>query len=296
MGLKTMDIITDTSLILWLQQCSPYLDWPFRLVTALGNESFFLLFLPLVYWCIDRRMGAGLAVLFLISASLNAVAKAVFGMPRPFAVDSAVMQLASAQGNGFPSGHTQGAMVVWLYLAARAQKNWLWWLAGGLIVLIPVSRLYLGVHFPVDLCGGYILGGGLVVIFLKTEQPVAAMLESRSTALLLTVLVVIAGVSALWAKDQGDYVISTVAALTGTGCGMVMERRWVRFAPRTRLRQQLVCYLAGIIGLLVIYVGLKIGFAGIEPAWLLRFLRYGLVGMWVAAGAPWLFKRTAPRG
>jgi len=290
-----MDIFTGTSLILWLQQSSPYLDWPFRIITALGNESFFLLFLPLIYWCLDRRMGAELAVLFLISASLNAVAKAAFGMPRPFAVDSAVMQLASAQGNGFPSGHTQGAMVVWLYLAARSQKTWLWWLAGGLIFLIPVSRLYLGVHFPADLLGGYVLGGGLVLIFWKAEQRVTAMLEFRSTAFLLTGFGLIAGVSAVWAKGQGDYVVSAAAALMGTAVGLVMERRWVRFAPRTRLPQRLICYLAGIIGLLVIYIGLKIGFAGVEPAWLLRFLRYGLVGLWVAAGAPWLFTRMVHR-
>ena len=284
-----------TSTILWLQQFSPALDLPFRLITILGNESFFLLFLPLVYWCLNRRMGAGLAVLFLLSATLNAIAKSTFGMPRPFMVDPTVMQLASAGGHGFPSGHTQGAVVVWIYLAARSRKAWLWWLAGGLILLIPLSRLYLGVHFPVDLLGGYLLGGGLVLAFLKAERPVGAMLAIRSTATLLAVLGLTASASILWVKDHGDLVISAAAALMGTGMGILMERRWVRFTPQTRLSQRLVSYLAGIIGLLVIYIGLKIGFAGMEPAWLWRFLRYGLVGLWVAAGAPWLFMRMAPR-
>ena len=284
----------DTTLILWLQQFSPTLDLPFRLITFLGNESFFLLFLPLIYWCLDRRVGAGLAMLFLASATLNAVAKAMIGMPRPFTVDAAVMQLASAQGNGFPSGHTQGAMVVWIYLAARLQKAWLWALAGGLIVLIPVSRLYLGVHFPVDLVGGYLLGGGLVLAYLKMERPVTAMLANRSTAVLLAGWGVAAGVVIVGVADRNDYVISTAAALMGTGLGLVLERRWVRYSPRIGLSERLSCYAAGVIGLLVVYVGLKVGFAGLEPAWLFRFVRYGMVGLWVAAGAPWLFSRMAP--
>jgi membrane-associated phospholipid phosphatase len=195
-------LFSDTFLILWLQHFSPTLGLPFTLITALGSESFFLLFLPVVYWCVHRRIGAGLAILFLISASVNAIAKALIGMPRPFAVDSSVMQLETAGGNGFPSGHTQGAMVVWSYLSVRFKKTWLWWLAVAMILLIPLSRFFLGVHFPVDLAGGYLIGG-----------------------------------------------------------------------------------------LLAIYFGLKIGCAGMEPAWLLRFVRYGLVGLWIAAGAPLLFHR-----
>jgi len=283
--------ISDTSLIVWLQQFSPTLDLPFRLVTFLGNESFFLLFMPLVYWCIHRRIGAGLAILFLISASVNAIAKVLIGMPRPFMVDPSVMQLAAAGGNGFPSGHTQGAVVVWSYLAVRFQKTWLWWLAGALILFIPLSRLYLGVHFPADLAGGYLLGGLLALAFIKLEGPVARKVERLSPPGSILVLSVATLVAAFWVKDQGPYVISTVAALMGTSLGIVMERRWIRFRRNNGLGLSAARYLTGIGGLLLIYVGLKLGCAGMEPAWLFRFVRYGLVGWWIAAGAPMLFNR-----
>jgi len=283
--------LSDTSLILWLQQFSPTLDLPFKFITFLGNESFFLLFLPLVYWCIHRRIGAGLAILFLISASVNAIAKAAFGMPRPFMVDSSVLQLAAAGGNGFPSGHTQGAMVVWSYLAIRFQKAWLWWLAGALILLIPLSRLYLGVHFPMDLVGGYLIGSLLVFTFYKAERPVTEMIEKHSPAALIPVVSAAAVVAVFWMKDQGPYVISTVAALMGTSLGLFLERRWIGFQINSSPATLSARYLAGVGGLLAIYIGLKTGFAGMEPSWLFRFIRYYLVGLWIAAGAPLLFNR-----
>ena len=284
-------LLSDTSLILWLQQFSPTLDLPFKFITFLGNESFFLLFLPLVYWCIHRRIGAGLAILFLLSASVNAIAKAAFGMPRPFMVDSSVLQLAAAGGNGFPSGHTQGAMVVWSYLAIRFQKTWLWWLAGALIFLIPLSRLYLGVHFPADLAGGYFIGGLLVFAFYQAERPVVEMIGKYSPAALIAVLSAAAVAAAFCVKDQGPYVISTVAALTGTSLGIFIERRWIGFQINAGLARRSARYLAGVGGLLVFYIGLKTGFSGMEPAWLFRFVRYYLVGLWIAAGAPLVFNR-----
>ena len=50
------------NVVLWFQQFHPVLDLPFKGFTLLGEEEFFMLMLPLVYWCLDRRTGARLAV------------------------------------------------------------------------------------------------------------------------------------------------------------------------------------------------------------------------------------------
>jgi hypothetical protein len=52
--------------VLWFQQFSPALDLPFKVLTSLGDKEFYLLLMPLVYWCINRRTGARLFVLLLI--------------------------------------------------------------------------------------------------------------------------------------------------------------------------------------------------------------------------------------
>ena len=76
-----------------VQQFSPALDLPFKTLTFMGDEAFYLLFMPLVYWSIDRRTGAGLFILLLFSAYLNAVAKVIADQPRPFNYDVRVRPL-----------------------------------------------------------------------------------------------------------------------------------------------------------------------------------------------------------
>ena len=70
--------------VLWFQQFSPTLDLPFKALTFMGDEAFYLLLMPLVYWSIDRRTGARLIILLLSSVYLNAVAKVIADQPRPF--------------------------------------------------------------------------------------------------------------------------------------------------------------------------------------------------------------------
>ena len=107
------------ALILWLQQFHPTLDLPFRALTFVGDELFFLLFLPLIYWCLDRRTGARVTLLFLISAYVNALAKVFASQPRPAQYDARVWAYSDVGGSGgFPSGHTQNTLTVWGYLAA----------------------------------------------------------------------------------------------------------------------------------------------------------------------------------
>ena len=116
--------------VLWFQQFSPALDLPFKSLTFLGNLEFFLILLPVIYWCLDRRLGVRLLILFLISAYINSAAKVIADQPRPFEYDSRVKALVPAGGGGLPSGHTQRAVVVWGYLASQVRRRILWILAG----------------------------------------------------------------------------------------------------------------------------------------------------------------------
>ncbi len=76
--------------VLWCQQFSPTLDLPFVILTFLGDEKFFLPLLALLYWCVDRRMGARLGLLLVLSSCVNALAKDLFEQPQPFAYDARV--------------------------------------------------------------------------------------------------------------------------------------------------------------------------------------------------------------
>jgi membrane-associated phospholipid phosphatase len=275
--------------VLWLQRFSPWLDLPFITFTMLGEELFYLLALPGLYWCVNRRLGARLTLLFLLSAYLNAAAKFVVNQPRPFEYDPRVRQLALAPGGGLPSGHAQNAVVVWGYLAIQIRRAWLWWLAGLLIVFISLSRLYLGVHFPTDLVGGHLLGAALLGLFLWLEPTAEIWLKAKGLIWQLGLAVVVPLLMVyLFPADEG---VTVSAVMLGLGLSFVLERRWLGFEVDGPWRLRALRFALGTVVLLGLWLGLRLAFAGWEPENLFRFFRYGLMGLWGALGGPWLFVR-----
>jgi membrane-associated phospholipid phosphatase len=277
--------------VLWFQQFSPALDLPFKSLTFLGNLEFFLILMPLIYWCLDRRMGARLLILFLISAYINSVAKVIADQPRPFQYDSRVKALVHAGGGGLPSGHTQSAVVVWGYLASQAGRRMLWILAGFLMIAIPMSRLYLGVHFPTDLLGGYILGILLLGLYLQSVLKVETWLIQKGLLWQIGLAVVLP-ILFIYVNPKGSIdALNAGSVLLGFAPGIILERRWIRFCAGGKPLRRILRFIPGFIVLIGIWMGLRIAFAGMEPVALFRVVRYALVGLWCTLGAPWLFVR-----
>ncbi|UCD78305.1 MAG: phosphatase PAP2 family protein [Desulfobacterales bacterium] len=277
--------------VLWFQQFSPALDLPFKAITLLGEETFYLIFMPLVYWCIDRRNGARLFILLLLSAYLNAIAKVLANQPRPFTYDHRVRPIATAEGGGLPSGHTQNAVVIWGYLAARSGKATAWLAAGFLMVAIPLSRVYLGVHFPTDLIGGYLLGALILILFLRLAFRLEIWLAEQGVV--RQILISLGGPMILILLNAGGdkAVLSMASVLMGICAGFALERRFVGFSCNGSWWERILRYLLGGAVLFALWGGLKTAFADLEPAALFRFIRYSLLGLWGGVGAPWVFVR-----
>lgn len=275
--------------ILWFQQASPTLDTPFKMLTSMGNQAFYMVFFPLLYWCIDRRIGARLIILFLFSSCLNAVAKELAAQPRPFEYDPLVQRLWQAGGGGFPSGHTQSAVVIWGYMASQFRRPWLWGLAGLLILLIPLSRVYLGVHFPTDLLGGYLLGAALLALYLRFEPRIEAWLVERGISLQLATALALPSLILLLSPKLGAYQVRTAATLMGMGVGFIFEGRWVRFDSGGVWWKRALRLLSGMAVMLVFYKGLDLFASGAGHEQAFRFVRYLLLGLGGALAAPWLF-------
>jgi len=280
--------------IVWLQQFSPMLDTPFRCLTFLGDKEFTLIFLPFCYWCLDRRVGARLTIFFLISAYINAAVKVLCHQPRPFEYSDRVRRIVPAGGRGFPSGHTQATVLIWGYLAACYRRFWFWGLAVALMVLVPLSRLYLGVHFPTDLVGGFWLGAAMLFIAIGPGLRLEAWLCRRDPGLQLAAAVLLPlGLMALFPDKAG---VTAMATLTGFGVGLIAESRWVRFECDGDWRRRGLRLVSGGIILFILWAGLKQLIAPLEPEMLLRFIQYMLTGLWAAWGAPWLFVRLGLAG
>jgi membrane-associated phospholipid phosphatase len=282
--------------ILWVQQFSPTFDLPFKVFTLMGEEVFFTLLVFCVYWCIDKRTGVRLAILFLLSGYINTVAKVLSSQPRPFEYNSQVHKLFEAEGGGLPSGHTQNTVVIWGELALRFRMLWLWLIGLSLMLLVPISRVYLGLHFPTDLAGGYLLGFSLLLLYRWLEPSVAVWLKSRGLTWQLSISLALPALMILLFPSAGKNGLIAGATLMGMGAGFVLEQHFIKFQSGGIPWKKVVRFLLGTVVAFTLWQGLRSAFFGLQPESLYRFLRYGSVGLWGALGAPWIFVKLRLAG
>lgn len=284
-----------------------FLVAPAKILSFLGNEEFFLLLLPLVYWCLNRKTGARLGVLLLISASLNDIFKVFFALPRPY-WGGEVRELTTESSFGFPSGHAQNAALLWTFLALRSRNPRLWVpLALLLAIFIAFSRLVLGVHYPADAFGGALIGFAILGFWLRFGDDAARWFGARQLPVQIAVATLMAlalwlaygaalsaqhgelaetpNSAALAVAQQATGISSRVGALFGLLVGLALAPK---FEASGAISQKLARLVIGFIGLAVFYFGLKLIFPDELP---FRFARYALTTFWIAFGAPWMFTK-----
>lgn len=295
LGLQTWG----TDLILGIQSFqNSFLDAFFLVITWLGNPEGYIVLLALIYWCINRQWGQRMIVLVMVSAWINEVVKSLLRLPRP---DPArVRKLVEETTFGFPSGHAQTPGVVfWGYLAARVREGWFTVLALVMILLMGLSRVYLGAHFPQDVIGGWLIGLVVLLVWLRYEERLAARWHALSTGqqVAVALLAPLAMLFLVPVDFYGHYPNENAGTISGiligAGLGAIMEERTVRFRVAGSLGRRTARYLVGAIVVGALYLGGAL-LPELEPWGLdiaLRLLRYGLVGLAAVWLAPWLFVR-----
>lgn len=318
--------------ILVIQALGAWLAEPMRSISLLGNEEFYLLVMPVLYWCLDATLGLRMGVMLLLTNGLNAAFKLVFHAPRPYWLDTRVEALSSETSFGLPSGHAQHAASIWGLAAASVPGKWAKAFFIVLIGLIGFSRIYLGVHFISDVLLGWLIGGLLLWAYLAAEKPVWRWLRTHSlaqvlgliTASSLLIMLLILGVSAAlvdwetpeeWAAAALDAYpgneidplsLSGAFTVAGTWLGLLGGAAWLYhrqggFSANGTPWQRVLRYWLGVIGVFVLWYGLGEVFprSADALAYSLRYLRYALVGLWISAAAPLIFQKiglaAAPR-
>ena len=289
-----------TDVILWLQSFrTPALDGLFVGATYLGEEYFYIGFLPLVYWCIHKELGIQLGYLLMLSNYLNGWAKLLYRLPRPAAADMAYLRHEASPS--FPSGHSQNAVAMWCYLALTVKRAAFWILAIVLIALIAISRVYVGVHFPQDLAGGLLIGGVLLALYVLLGDRVIAPWLRRQPLALRLVLGAVAPLIMLFVYPR-DYnglypdetAATIVGVLVGISLGAPLEERYIGFSVAGPFWKRLARLLVGIAIIVLVYLLPKLllpeTFApALDIA--IRVLRYALMAFTLTVVAPWLFVR-----
>lgn len=300
----------------WLQENYPQLEGFFYFISTLGTEQFYLALFPLVFWSVNKSVGRLFAYVFLLSYALNPLLKHGLRGPRPFWLDPNLM-LWEEGSYGVPSGHVQLTTVTYLFLAGWIRRWWAWVVAVVMIVLMWVSRVYLGAHFVHDGAVGVLASGLVLLGFVFWHYYLAAGFRRRILGYRLMVAIAVPVVYGLvyvvvrwligapdmtvpWASyvpvaelDGIEGVATAVGMLLGIGIGLLLEGSRIRFRSDGPIWQRAIRYVVGMAVTLAIWAGLDAVFPT-DPLWLalpLRILRYFLTAMWIAYFGPYVFVR-----
>lgn len=280
---------------------NPVFDLFFSVVTRLGEELFFILVGLIFYWCIDKKKGYFLLSVGFFGTLLNQFLKLCFRIPRPWVKDPSFTIVESAReaatGYSFPSGHTQSAVGVFGGIArVTNSKRVLWWCVAA-CVLVPLSRMYLGVHTPLDV--GVSVFAALVLIF--GLHPLVNWLSEKKNGLTVYFLCLL-GASVAFLLfvllypfptdiDPHNYesgvknAYKILGCLVGLFAAYLLDRRYVHFKVEASLPAQIVKLVLGIIPLLLIKEGLRVPIHFLFGEMIGSGVRYLLIAFF--AGAIW---------
>jgi membrane-associated phospholipid phosphatase len=293
---------------------------PMKVITFFGEELFYILLLPVLYWSFDQMMGLRVGMMLLLSNGFNAFFKFLFRLPRPCWISDTVTCHVHETSFGLPSGHAQNAISVWGWLAVEVKKRWFSIAMVALIFLIGVSRLVLGVHFLGDVLFGWLIGGLLLAGFSAWSNKIGRWFEARSfgarlglvvastIVLMLLILAVNWALGPRWVMDPewagragqvAPFGLDGTFTLGGTWTGLlvgfvILSEKKGRFLANEGGWRRLVRFLIGLLGVVILYFGLGqvlprgAHFLGYS----MRFIRYTLVGLWVSWLAPLVFEKV----
>jgi len=286
---------------------NPFFDWFFGLITHLGEETFFLVIAILFFWCINKREGYFILITGLVGTVVNQLAKLFFRVPRPWVLDPdfEIVEAAreEATGYSFPSGHTQNIAGTYGAISAHQPKKWKTALCVTIIVLVAFSRMYLGVHTPLDVVVSLLIALGLILalrpIFASEENFKRGMpwVVIISVILSLGFLAYVLCVSGDADLDPTNYKSALKNACTLLGCtaGLVLvhfvESKCINFETHARWYAQIIKLVGGLVGVLAIKSGLSAPLTALfGNEFVARAVRYFLIVGFAGAVWPLTFK------
>ena len=251
-------------------------------ITIMAESLFIVAILAGLYWCVDKIKSKRLAWFVLFNFVGNGMIKNLIQMPRPF--DLGVVKpirAETATSFSFPSGHTQTATSFWSGAMLVLRTKGMYVMGSCIILLTALSRVYLGVHWPMDVLGGIFFG---VIFTLLANKLLGDKGEIRPAHVIGVSIVVL--LVMIFKVDADLY--KGAAALWGMTCGAYIEQKYIQFEAVQNWRIQLKKILIGFGGLVLIYLILSKVLPAVK---IVKMIKYALLLLWITACAPFIFKK-----
>ncbi len=258
-------------LYLFEQIRMPVLDECMLLITRLGEETAFLVIALILFWCVNKYQGYYVLSVGFVGTLANQFMKLWFRIPRPWVLDEkfTIVERAreAADGYSFPSGHTQCAVGTLGGIAYTTKQKAVRIVSIILAVLVPVSRMYLGVHTPLDVGVATLMA--LVLIF--GFRPIFAKNSQKRIPVLLVVMTVLSVAYLIFIEcypfpaelDAHNYAsgLKSGYTLLGSLLGLIIvyivDEKWLHFSTKAVWWAQILKIIGGLALVLCVKSGTK---------------------------------------
>jgi len=286
----------------------------FHAATFFGDFGGYILVATLIYVAWNKQLAIRLSVLVLLASSLNGVLKLIVKNPRPFIREGTYLskwavspQGAAALATEYstPSGHAMASSAFYSYLYACAGNRYVRVIAVMAIVLIGVSRPYLGVHYAEDVLIGWAIGLSVALLWIRYAEAICAAWSRLSYTQQIGIAV--AASLALWLltiavngwriDGQPREALVSAGFLTGIVIARPLELRMVNFDPRSsNAAAKTLRYLLSIAMVIGALLFLDMAFGMIPGKFamlgsMLQYVRFTAAGIVSIFLAPLLFTR-----
>jgi membrane-associated phospholipid phosphatase len=272
------------------------------LASFLGEVEGYILIITLIYVMFDKRLAVRLAVLVLLTMSLNHVLKIIIKNPRPFIREGDYLKKWAVSAENAeelateystPSGHAMAASAFYSYLYKAVRNRHVRVAAVIAILLTGLSRPYLGVHFLEDILVGWVIGLSVALVAIKYAEGISNVWKKFSYKRQVAVVVVASLVLWVvtitingWRVDgQPRAFLGYAGFLTGIVIGRPLELNVVDFDPRSsNWAVKILRYLISVGMVIVMLQLLGKVFGGIADnfsmlGYVLQYVRYTVAGI-----------------
>lgn len=268
-------------------------------ITYFGDEIAFLATAIILFWCVDKRSGYYVLSVGFIGTIANQFMKLWFRIPRPWVLDQnfTILEQAreAATGYSFPSGHTQNAVGTFGGVARSVKSKAVRIAAIAVAILVPVSRMYIGVHTPMDV----LVAAAMALVLIFAIQPVVYYKNGKYFPVLLGIMTVLAVAFLCFVElypfpadiDPHNLASGIKNAYTLSGClvGLlivyIVDEKWLHFPVKAVWWAQLLKIAIGLGLVLGVKSGLKTPLNALLGESVGRAARYFLIV--IVAGILW---------
>ena len=252
---------------------TPALDTFFGAITFLGDETLFMAVAMIFFWCVEKKKGYFLLFTGFLGTIVNQFLKLLCCVPRPWMIDPEFTIVESAReaatGYSFPSGHTQNITGTFGGIARFSKRMVFRILAIAVVVLVAFSRMYLGVHTPLDVGVSLVIGAALVLLlyplFERADSDPSILTKLFAALLGLSVLFVLYVEFAPLPKnaiaEYSAHGVKNAYTMLGVSAGLLLvyetERRIVNFETKAPLTMQIIKCAIGFGLVMAIKSGVK---------------------------------------